>query len=255
MFLIDTHSHIYLDAFEKDIDDVIGRACEQGVGRIILPNIDAASMSAMHELSGKYPDICISLIGLHPTHVKENYRDELETIYKDLGKYPYPGIGEIGIDLYWDKTLFAEQKEAFTYQLRVAKENNLPVVIHARESFREILDIVKKEDFDGLKGVFHAFTGNSDLAREITDLGYLLGIGGILTFKNSGLDEVVKDIDLKYLVLETDAPYLAPVPFRGKRNESSYVLYVAEKLAEIKKNTVDEIAAVTSENAKRLFRL
>lgn len=255
MQLIDTHSHIYLPDFSEDIEEVIDRARERGLSHIIMPNIDVESLGSLHETADNYQEICIPLLGLHPTHVKEGYKEELETIFNRLDSYNYKAIGEIGIDLYWDKTFFIQQQQAFEFQLSIALENNLPVVIHARDSFREIIDIVKQDKYKGLSGIFHAFTGDLDLAHEIIDLGYLLGIGGIVTFKNSHLPEVVKEVDLNHIVLETDSPYLSPVPFRGKRNESAHVYYVAQKLAEIQGKTIQEVAEITTANAQKIFRL
>jgi TatD DNase family protein len=255
MLLIDTHSHIYLPEFDNDLDEVIKRSADAGVGKIILPNIDTMSIQRIHKITSAYPDYCIPLMGLHPTSVKENFEDELSRIFNQFVKYPYKGIGEIGIDLYWDKTYIKEQIYVFEKQLLLALQNNLPVVIHARNSFEEIFTSVSKTQFKGLRGIFHAFTGNTEQAKTIIDLGFKIGIGGILTYKNSGLDEIVKSIDLQHIVLETDSPYLAPVPFRGKRNESCYIVHTAKKLAEIKNVSPDEIFRVTTINALDIFRL
>jgi TatD DNase family protein len=255
MLLVDTHSHIYLSEFDNDLGDVIRRAIDAGVGKIILPNIDSSSIERIHKLSTLYPDYCIPLMGLHPTSVKEDFEDELNKISDHLSKYPYKGIGEIGIDLYWDKTFHKEQVYVFEKQLTLAVESDLPVVIHARNSFEEIFLSIAKPQFKGLKGVFHAFTGNSEQAKIIIEMGFKIGIGGILTYKNSGLVETVKSIDLHHIVLETDSPYLTPVPFRGKRNESSYIRYTANKLAEIKNVTINEIFRITTMNAIEIFKL
>jgi len=255
MQLIDTHAHLYLENFETDTDDVIRRATDRGVHKIILPNIDSASMEPMHRLAGNYPEICVPLVGLHPTHVKVNFMEELELIFGRTKEFSYKAVGEIGIDLYWDRTFLEQQKQAFEFQLAFARENKLPVVIHARDSFREILDIVSRDEYRGIRGIFHAFSGDQALAERIIGLGYLLGIGGILSFKNSKLPETIRNIDLDHLVLETDSPFLAPTPFRGKRNESSYVYFVAEKLAEIKGVSINEVAEITTINAKNLFLL
>jgi TatD DNase family protein len=252
---IDTHSHIYLPEFKDDISGVMQRASGAGVINIILPNIDSTTIAEVRGLSLKFPGICIPLMGLHPTHVKENYQEELTTIFEEFSKNTYYGVGEIGIDLYWDKTYRNEQLNAFEQQLTFASSNHLPVVIHARESVREILEVLHKNSYDGLTGVFHAFTGGIDEAMEIIELGFILGIGGILTFKNSGLDETISQVSIKHIVLETDSPYLAPVPHRGKRNESAYVRLVAEKLADIHQISVDEVAAITTANATKLFNL
>jgi len=255
MQLIDTHAHLYLENFETDTEAVIRRAMDQGVHKIVLPNIDSASLEPMHRLAQDYPEICVPLVGLHPTHVKENFWEELELIFSRTKEYAYKAVGEIGIDLYWDKTYLQQQKQVFEFQLRFAGENKLPVIIHARDSFREILDIVSREEYHGIRGIFHAFSGDQALAERIIELGYLLGIGGVLTFKNSILPEVIRNIDLDHLVLETDSPFLAPTPFRGKRNESSYICFVAEKLAEIKGISINEVAEITTINAKNLFLL
>jgi TatD DNase family protein len=255
MMLIDTHSHIYLPEFENDFEEVIKRAVDAGIGKIVLPNIDSFSILRIHQLATAYPDYCIPLMGLHPTSVKENFEEEIERISDQLTKYSYKGIGEIGIDLYWDKTFIKEQVYVFELQLSLAIQNDLPVVIHARNSFEEIFSSVSKPQFKGLRGIFHAFTGNVEQAKFITDRGFKIGIGGILTYKNSGLDETVKSIDLQYIVLETDSPYLPPVPMRGKRNESSFIIHTANRLAEIKNVPLNEIFKITTFNAIEIFRL
>jgi TatD DNase family protein len=255
MQLIDTHSHLYLEDFQEDVNEVTERAKARGLSHILLPNIDSASLDSMLKLAAEYPDFYHPLPGLHPTHVKENFREELERIYTRMDITAYKAIGEIGIDLYWDKTYYSQQVEAFEFQLSLALGHDLPVVIHARDSFEEILEIVRKEKYKALKGVFHAFTGNQEQAVEITERGFYLGLGGIITFKNSHLPEIIKQIDLEHLLLETDSPFLAPVPYRGKRNESSYVWYIAERLAEINEISMQEVADQTSYNAKKLFGL
>jgi TatD DNase family protein len=255
MPLIDTHSHIYLPEFENDQSETMQRALDAGVVKIILPNIDSSTVHLVHKLAEIYPDYCIPLMGLHPTSVKENFEEELVGIFDAINKFPYKGIGEIGIDLYWDKTFIKEQVIAFEKQLDMAIQKDLPVVIHARNSFEEIFSSVTKPQFKGLNGVFHAFTGNIQQAEIVIGLGMKIGIGGILTYKNSGLDAVVKTIGLEHIVLETDSPYLPPVPHRGKRNESSYIIHVAAKLAEIKKLEIEEVFQSTTKNAIELFRL
>ncbi len=255
MQLIDTHAHIYLDVFNNDIDQVVQRAAKNGISKIILPNIDSKTINRLHSLYDAYPEQMIPLMGLHPTHVKKDYKKELDIILQQLHSFSYKGIGEIGIDLYWDTDSLEEQIAVFRRQLEMALQLNLPVVIHARNSFNEILNIVKKKEFEGITGIFHAFTGDLSLAREITSMGFMLGIGGILTFKNSNLSEVVKEVDLEHIVLETDSPYLAPVPYRGKRNESSYLIHTAQKLAEIKGLAVDEVGEITTCNVKELFKI
>lgn len=255
MRFIDTHSHIYLEEFDADIDEVINRCTKQHIEKIVLPNIDSATIPRVHQLTEKYPALCIPLMGLHPTHVKENYKNELNKILARFDTNTYRGVGEIGIDLYWDRTYYKEQVEAFKTQLNVALQKELPVVIHARNSFEEILEIVESAEYKNIWGIFHAFTGDLQLAKRIIGLGFKIGIGGILTFKNSGLADIVKDIDMKHIVLETDSPYLSPTPFRGKRNESSYVRLVAQKLSEVKNIPLEEIGEITTRNALDLFRL
>lgn len=251
--LIDTHSHIYSEEFLHDRDEALQRAYDHGVKKIILPNIDSGSIKHMLDLADGYPHLCYPLMGLHPTSVDEDYKEELQAIEYWLEKRKFYGIGEIGIDLYWDKKFVNEQKEAFRYQIGLAKKYKLPIVIHVRNSFDETLEIVKEEQDGSLRGIFHCFSGEDVEARKVIDLGFLLGIGGVLTFKNSTLDEVVKNIALKDIVLETDAPYLSPVPKRGKRNESAYVVYVAQKIAEIHNISVEKVAEITSANARKLF--
>jgi len=255
MHLIDTHSHLYLDDFTGDIDEVIQRAFHCGVERIFLPNIDSDTIVPLHKLADRYPQRLIPLMGLHPTHVKENYKTELDAIFQQLKRYAYKGIGEIGIDLYHDRSFLDEQNDVFEKQLEMALMLDIPVVIHARDSFHEILRIVKQKKFEKVTGIFHAFTGNKDLAEEITSMGFMLGIGGILTYKNSKLSEVVKAIDIENIVLESDSPYLAPVPYRGTRNECSYLIYIVQKVAEIKGLTPDEVGTITSHNAKKIFKI
>jgi TatD DNase family protein len=253
MYLIDTHSHLYLPDFDSDIDEVVHRALASGVQKIILPNIDSASITKLQNLVTAYNNVFMPLMGLHPTHVKNNYKDELEIISQQLESYVYKGIGEIGVDLYWDKSYLNEQIIAFEMQLAIAIQKNLPVVIHARESFDEIFRSVTKPEFIGLRGIFHAFTGNIEQAQYIIKLGLKLGIGGMLTYKNSSLVQVIENVGLEHLVLETDSPYLPPVPYRGKRNESSYVVKVAEKIAELKNIDVSEVAEITTKNAREIF--
>lgn len=255
MRFIDTHSHIYLPQFDNDINSTIERAVNQGVEQIILPNIDSESISRNNALSETYPQICFSLMGLHPTHVKENYQEELEKIIKEFEARKYIGIGEIGIDLYWDKTFFEEQKEVFRIQVEYAIKNDLPFVIHARESFEEIIHELEKINSTFYNGIFHAFSSSLQDAQKIIEMGFLIGIGGVVTFKNSKLPEIIKHIDLNHIVLETDSPYLAPTPHRGKRNESSYIPLIAEKIATIKSVSVEEVATITSSNASKLFGL
>jgi TatD DNase family protein len=251
--LIDTHSHIYSEDFIDDIDEVITRAYDNDVRKIILPNIDSSSIRKMLDLADQYPQICYPLMGLHPTSVGEDYREELELVEYWLQKRKFFGIGEIGIDLYWESTYIEEQTIAFRHQVKLAKKYKLPVVVHVRDSFDEVYQVLSEENEDTLRGVFHSFTGTIEQAEKIMELGFKIGVGGIVTFKNSGLDQVVGQIPPKHIILETDSPYLTPVPFRGKRNESSNLIYVARRLAELHQTSVNEIAKVTTENAVRLF--
>lgn len=251
--LIDTHSHLYLDAFKEDIDAVIERATAEGVGQILLPAIDSSELNNLLQLEKSHPAQCIAMMGLHPCSVKENYADELLLINEWLSKRSFIAVGEIGLDYYWDKTHIKEQKEAFHQQIEWALEYNKPIVIHSRNSVTDCIGIVAEHQKGRLNGIFHCFSDNWEAAKRIMDLGFYMGIGGVVTYKNSGLAEVVKDIPLEYMVLETDAPYLTPVPFRGKRNESSYLKYIAEKLASIKNISVEEVAEVTTANAQKIF--
>ena len=240
MEIVDTHTHLYLEQFKEDIDCVISKAKENGVNKFIFPAIDSSHFQDMHDLKNKYPESVYLMTGLHPTDVKENYKEELDFVTKTLKNHNYVAIGEIGIDLYWDKSFLKQQQEAFRFQIRLAIKNDLPIVIHCREAFDEIFEILNQENCGTLRGVFHCFTGNLDQAKRAISLGFLLGIGGVLTFKNGGIDKFLNQIDLKHIVLETDSPYLAPVPFRGKRNESSYIIYVLEKLSELYKIPKEE---------------
>jgi len=255
MKLIDTHSHIYSEAFDEDIAEAIQRAKDANVGQIFLPNIDSESIEPMFELVKEYPNFCLPMMGLHPTSVKENYVEELAICEQWLNEEKFIAIGEIGIDLYWDKTYLKEQLFAFEKQLNWAVERKLPAVIHSRDSFSEIFEVLESFKSKKLTGVFHSFTGNLEQANKAIDMGFLLGLNGILTFKNSGLDRVVKEVDTKHLILETDSPYLAPTPKRGKRNESAYVALIAKKLAEIHDLSLAEVTEITSRNAQALFKI
>ncbi len=255
MQTIDTHTHLYLKQFKVDIDDVIARAKQNGVKKFVLPAIDSSHYDSMHNLKNKYPDEIYLMSGLHPTDVKENYKDELDFVVNTLKTNNYVAIGEIGIDLYWDKTFLKQQQEAFEFQIRLAVKHDLPIVIHCRDAFDQIFQILDNENCDDLRGVFHCFTGTLEQAQRAIDLGFVLGIGGVVTFKNGRIDKFLHKIDLKNIVLETDSPYLAPVPFRGKRNESSYIIYVLEKLSEIYGISKEKIAEITSKNAEKVFRL
>ena len=255
MELIDTHCHLFASEFNADRDAMIARAKEAGVSKFLLPNIDAKTISSLKEVVSSYSGECYPMMGLHPTSVKEDFKTQLETIQKELESGSYIAIGEIGLDYYWDTTFKMEQIEAFTRQLEWAIELSLPVAIHTRNSFEDAIQIVAKLQDGRLKGVFHCFSGSQDDAMKIIDAGFMLGIGGVLTFKNGGIDKILPEINMQHLILETDSPYLAPVPYRGKRNESAYILEVAKKLAEIKGVSVEQVAEVTSGNAERLFRI
>jgi len=253
--IIDTHTHLYLNQFREDIDDVIVQAKENGVKKFIFPAIDSSHFERMHNLKKKYPNDIFLMSGLQPTDVKENYKDELDFVVNTLKTNSYVAIGEIGIDLYWEKSFLKQQQDAFKFQIRLAIKHDLPIVIHCREAFNEIFEILDKENCDKLRGVFHCFSGTFEEAQRAINLGFVLGIGGVVTFKNGGIDKFLHKIDLKNIVLETDSPYLAPVPFRGKRNESSYIIYVLEKLSEIYGISKEKIAEITSKNAEKVFRL
>lgn len=253
MKLIDTHAHLYSRKFDSDRDEMMARAVERGIEQFYLPNIDSSSIEGMLALETAYPERCFAMMGLHPCSVQENYEEELSIVRSWLDKRRFCAIGEIGIDLYWDKSTLPIQEIAFKKQIDWALEFDLPIVIHARESLEEILAIVEEVKHERLRGIFHCFTGDIRQAERAIKLGFYLGIGGVLTFKNAGLDKTIAEIDLEHLVLETDAPYLAPVPKRGKRNESAYVYFVAEKLSEIKGISLEEIAAVTTANAEKIF--
>jgi TatD DNase family protein len=253
--IIDTHTHLYLKQFKDDIDLVINRSRKIGIKKFIFPAIDSSHYDSMHNLKNKYPNDIYLMSGLHPTDVKENYKDELDFVVNTLKTNNYVAIGEIGIDLYWEKSFLKQQQDAFKFQIRLAIKHDLPIVIHCREAFNEIFEILDKENCDKLRGVFHCFTGTLEEAQRAIDLGFVLGIGGVVTFKNGGIDKFLHKIELKNIVLETDSPYLAPVPFRGKRNESSYIIYVLEKLSEIYGISKEKIAEITSKNAEKVFRL
>ncbi len=254
MQIIDTHCHLYSDEFNDDIEAVIKRAEHESVTQFFLPAIDSSTHNSMLQLEEKYAGKCIAMMGLHPCYVKNNYTDELLIVEDWLAKRKFAAVGEIGLDFYWDKTFVNQQYIAFRKQIELALQYNLPIVIHTRNAMAETIDVVKAYRDTGLIGIFHCFGGTSEEAAAIIDMGFYLGIGGVVTYKNTSLAAMLEKIDLKYIVLETDAPYLTPVPFRGKRNESSYLKYVVEKLAVIKNCSVDEIAAVTTANAKSIFK-
>jgi len=255
MQLIDTHTHIYLPEFDADRDETVKRAVSSGVVKMLMPNIDLLSVDRMLAAEMRYPGICYSMIGLHPTSVKEDYLFQLGKLEDLFSNHRFIAIGEIGIDLYWDKTFIKEQLAALRRQMAFALEHNLPVVIHARDSFPEVFSALDEFRDKGLTGVLHAFTGTKEDAHRAIDMGFMLGIGGIVTFKNSGLEDVVREVGPYNLILETDSPYLAPVPHRGRRNESSYVCLVNKKLAEIFRMSEDEIAAITYATSLKLFKI
>lgn len=253
MQFVDTHCHLYLSEFENDIANVILRAQTAGVEKFYLPSIDCSVINDLFKLEKEYPDKCFAMAGLHPCSVNFEYMQELNQFEEFLKKRYFVAIGEIGLDFYWSTEFTKQQYEAFEIQMNWALKKNLPIVIHTRNAMQQTIDFVKPFASKGLKGIFHCFGGSYENAVEITDMDFLLGIGGVLTYKKSGLDEVIKRIDLKHIVLETDAPYLTPVPFRGKRNESSYIKIIAEKLAVIKNITLEEVAEVTTGNAEKIF--
>ncbi|MEZ5008392.1 MAG: TatD family hydrolase [Chitinophagales bacterium] len=260
--LIDTHSHLYLEHFKEDIDDVINRCKVNGVEKVILPNIDSKSLVSLEKLCSSYPDVCLPAIGLHPCSVQENWQEELVILKKHIDEQLYLGnriygIGEIGLDYYWDTSFKEQQHAALRTQIKWAKALGLPIILHCRDSFDDLFDIVKELNDDNLSGIFHCFSGTLEEANKIIELGnFYVGIGGVVTFKKSqDLRDVVQEIPLEYIVIETDSPYLTPSPYRGKRNESSYVLHVAETLATVKQVGLDEIGKVTSENARKVFQL
>ena len=253
MVLTDTHTHLYSEAFDADRDVVIKRALDLGVKRFFIPAIDSTYTKAMFELEKAYPQNMFLMMGLHPTHVKGNFKEELGHVEKMLKERKFVAIGEIGIDLYWDKLFLKQQQEAFKFQIRLAKKYKLPIVIHSRDSFDEIFEILEDEKGEGLFGIFHCFTGTLEQAKKAISYNMKLGIGGVITFKNGKIDTFLNQLDLKHIVLETDAPYLAPVPFRGKRNESAYITKVLEKLADIYGKSQEGIADITTKNSKDIF--
>lgn len=253
MLLTDTHTHIYYHAGTEKLQEHLQRCFDNGIQRLFLPSVNSASIKPVFDTVAAYPEHCFPMLGLHPCDVKENYVEELDTIRKSLETNKVHAIGEIGLDLYWDKSTLEIQKDAFRTQVQWAKELNLPIDIHCREAFTELFELLEELHDDKLFGVLHCFTGTLEQAHQAIDLGFALGIGGVVTFKKAGLDQVVKEIDLKHIVLETDAPYLAPVPFRGKENESSYLIYVAQKVADLHQISVEKVAEITTENSKRIF--
>jgi TatD DNase family protein len=255
MQLIDTHTHLYLPEFDADRDEMVNRSVASGVVKLLMPNIDIHSVDPMLAATERYKDICYPMIGLHPTSVKEDYRDQLDKLEKLASGHNFIAVGETGIDLYWDKTFMAQQIESFRRQVEFAIRSGLPVVIHSRNSIREVFDVLNEFRGERLKGVFHAFSGDLKDAEKAAGLGFKIGIGGPLTFKNSQLGNIIKELGPDHVILETDSPYLAPVPFRGKRNESSYICIINRKLAEVLELTEEEAAAVTFKNSCLLFNI
>ena len=256
MHLVDTHTHLFAQQFDDDRSEVIQRVLEKGVQKMLLPNINSSSIQPMLNLCAEFPNNCFPMIGLHPCDIKKNYLEELVIIEEWLKNEKFVAVGEIGIDLYWDKSTLSIQEDAFRKQIGLAKKYKLPIAIHVRDSFDEVLSIIDELNDDNLSGVFHCFTGNEAQANHIINYGgFKLGIGGVVTFKNSNLYKTLSTISIEYLILETDSPYLAPTPYRGKRNESSYVILVAEKLAEIYEKSLEEIAYITTQNTKELFKI
>ncbi len=255
MIFTDTHTHLYSSEFQNDGDTMIQNAIDKGVSRFFIPSIDSSYTQKMYDLESQYPENIFLMMGLHPCYVKENYEDELAHVEAELTKRKFAAIGEIGIDLYWDKTTLNIQKIAFKRQIQLAKQYKLPINIHCREAFDEIFEVLESEKSTDLFGIFHCFSGNYDQALQAISFNMKLGIGGVVTFKNGKIDQFLNQIDLKHLVLETDSPYLAPAPFRGKRNESGYITLVAQKLSEIYNLSIDEIARITTENSKTVFRM
>ncbi|MFH4964665.1 TatD family hydrolase [Gaetbulibacter sp. M235] len=253
MIITDTHTHLYSEAFEDDRKDMIERAIQLNVSRFFIPAIDSTYTESMLQLENDYPDNVFLMMGLHPTHVKDNYKEELNHVEEMLAKRKFYAVGEIGIDLYWDKTTLLIQQDAFKHQIKLAKQYKLPIVIHCRDAFDEIFEILEQEKGNDLFGIFHCFSGNIKQAHQAMSYNMKLGIGGVATFKNGKIDQFLNQIDLKHIVLETDSPYLAPAPYRGKRNESAYITKVLEKLAEIYNVTQEHIASVTTQNSKDIF--
>lgn len=253
MQLIDTHCHLYSKKFDHDRTEMVQRAIAAGITEMYLPNIDEASIEGMLALEAEFPENCFAMMGLHPCHVTADVEKELKVVEDWLAKRPFIAVGETGLDLYWDKTFFPQQQTAFRRQLQWAKELQIPIVIHARESIDECIELVTEAQDGNLTGVFHCFTGSVEQAQKIVDLNFMMGLGGVLTYKKGGLEPIVEGIDIQHFVVETDAPYLSPTPFRGKRNESLYVQYVADKMAAILDMPVADVCAKTTANAQRLF--
>lgn len=253
MIITDTHTHLYSEAFDEDRDQMMQRALDAGVTRFFVPAIDSTYTEGMLTLEKNYPNNVFLMTGLHPTHVKDNYNEELDHVVDMLDKHKFYAVGEIGIDLYWDKSTLSIQQDAFRQQIQLAKQHELPIVIHCRDAFDEVFQILEEEKADNLYGIFHCFTGSLEQAKQAISYNMKLGIGGVATFKNGKIDQFLNQIDIKHIVLETDAPYLAPTPYRGKRNESSYVTRVLEKLSDIYQISEEKIAEITTENSKDVF--
>lgn len=249
----DTHTHLYSEKLIHD-ETQVERAIAAGVTKLYMPNCDSLTVAGMLQIADKWPEHCMPMMGLHPCHVNEKYKEELDVVAEWLAKRKFFAVGEIGLDYHWDLTFKNEQIEAFETQIDWAQQYELPIVIHSRESTADCIEIVRKKQNGRLNGIFHCFSGNIKEAEQIVDLGFYLGIGGVVTYKTSTLPEIIKEISLEHIVLETDAPYLAPVPYRGKRNESAYIPYIAQKIADIKNCTLDEVASITTANAQRIFR-
>lgn len=254
MVLTDTHTHLYSTEFESQNIQLIETAIQKGISRFFMPNVDSKSVAGMLDMERQFPENCFAMMGLHPCSVNETVEEELKMVEDWFKKRKFVAVGEIGIDLYWDKTFLKQQQDAFRKQIQLAKEYNLSFVIHSRNSFDEVIEIISEFKSENIKAIFHCFSGTIEQAEKVIESGnFKLGIGGVVTFKNSGLDKVVEAIDLKHLVLETDAPYLAPVPYRGKRNDPEYLLLIAKKIAEIKNISIEEVAEITTKNSKEIF--
>lgn len=253
MTITDTHTHLYAEQFDEDRNEIIQKALDLGIKRFFIPAIDSSYYDRMFSLEKEFPDHIFLMAGLHPTHVKADFLKELEIVQEQLNNHQFYAVGEIGMDLYWDKSFIEEQKEAFLIQISWAKKRGLPIVIHCRDAFDEIFEVLDAANDKDLFGIFHCFTGDEQQANRVIDYGFKLGIGGVVTFKNGGLDKFLASIPLEHIVLETDAPYLAPTPFRGKRNESSYLINVLDKLVDIYKLSPEEIANITTKNSKDIF--
>ena len=253
MIFTDTHTHLYSSQFQEDRNDMMQRSIDAGVSRLFVPSIDSSYTQKMYDLETQFPENVFLMMGLHPTYVKENYLDELAFVESELAKRKFYAVGEIGMDLYWDKTFLNQQQHAFQHQIQLAKKYKLGINIHCRDAFKETFEVLESEKATDLFGIFHCFTGDIEQAQRAISLGMKLGIGGVATFKNGKIDQFLNEIDLQHIVLETDSHYLAPLPHRGKRNESSYITLVAQKLSEIYNLPIEEIARITTENSKRVF--